>query len=146
MKRLCKSRKNKMIAGVCGGIAEYLEVDPVLVRLIAVLFLFTGGAAFIAYLIGMIIMPDAPMEFIGQTQDGQPVATEIPVPREKVSKTGSLVLGIILIFFGFNFLLRNIPFFHRYYWWFWDMGWQIFWPSILILIGLLVILVGARKR
>jgi hypothetical protein len=60
-------------------------------------------------------------------------------------KTGSLIIGVIMIVFGLHFLLRNIPFFHPYYWWFWDMGWKFFWPSALILAGLFVILRGSRK-
>ena len=54
MKRLYKSRKNKVIEGVCGGIAEYMGVDPVLIRLIsALLLVFTGGTIAIAYILGM---------------------------------------------------------------------------------------------
>ena len=62
MKRLYKSRKNRVISGVCGGIAEYFNVDPVLIRVIAVLFFFTGGASLIAYIVGMLIIPDQPWE------------------------------------------------------------------------------------
>jgi phage shock protein C len=65
MKRLYKSQKNKIIAGVCGGIAEYLDVDPVLIRLVAVLFFFTGGATLIAYIVGMIIIPNQPVQGMG---------------------------------------------------------------------------------
>jgi len=136
--RLYKSRKNKVIAGVCGGIGEYFDVDPVLVRLIAVVFFFTGGAALIAYLLGMIIMPKQPLE--GSAETSQP-----PAQAESAGHAGSLIIGIILIVCGAHFLLRNIPFFHPYYWWFWDMGWHFFWPSILIAVGLLVILRGARR-
>jgi len=147
MKRLHKSRKNKVIAGVCGGIAEYLDVDPVLIRLIAVLFFFTGGATLIAYIVGMIIMPKPPLEEIGNAPSVQePNAAPSPVSQAEIhGSAGSLIIGVILIVFGIHFLLRNIPFFHPYYWWFWDMGWQFFWPSILILVGLLVIFRGTRK-
>ncbi len=146
MKKLYKSRKNKVIAGVCGGIAEHFDVDPVLIRLIAVLFTFTGGAAVIAYIIGMIIIPDQPLEPI--KIDGEiPPAPETtpPVRKEDFGRTGSLIVGLILIVFGVHFLLRHIPFFNNYYWWFWDMGWHYFWPSILIAIGLLIILRSVRK-
>jgi len=147
MKRLYKSQRNKIIAGVCGGIAEYLDVDPVLIRLIAVLFFFTGGATLIAYIVGMIIMPNPPVPGVGnaespQAQDVPPAPDAVPESR---NPAGSLILGIILIVFGAHFLLRNIPFFHPYYWWFWDMGWKFFWPSALILVGLFVILRGVRK-
>uniref|UniRef100_UPI0039789049 PspC domain-containing protein n=1 Tax=Salmonella sp. SAL4431 TaxID=3159886 RepID=UPI0039789049 len=42
-KRLYRSRKNRMIAGICGGLAEYFNIDPVIVRVIAVLLLLPGG-------------------------------------------------------------------------------------------------------
>ena len=142
MKKLYKSRKSKVIAGVCGGIAEYLDVDPVLVRLIAVLFLFTGGATLIAYIVGMIIIPHQPSEaYSAPTQIQSSAAAELPESR---SNAGSLIIGIILIVFGVHFLLRNIPFF-QYYWRFWDWGWHFFWPSVLILVGLLVMYRGAKR-
>lgn len=59
-KRLYKSSKEKKICGVCGGIAEYLNVDPTLIRLgwaIAILFFGTG---FLAYFLAALIMPDEP--------------------------------------------------------------------------------------
>ncbi len=56
-KRLYKSNTNKMIAGVCGGIAEYINLDPTVVRLLWVLFSLMGGAGVIAYIIAAIIMP-----------------------------------------------------------------------------------------
>lgn len=59
-KRLYKSSKNKMIDGVCAGIAEYFNIDPTLIRLAAVALLFAGGSAVIAYIVAMIIMPRDP--------------------------------------------------------------------------------------
>ncbi len=61
-KRLYKSRTNRMLAGVCGGIAEYFNVDPTLVRLAAVLLaLFTAFfPGLIAYIICAVVIPDAP--------------------------------------------------------------------------------------
>ena len=58
-KRLYKSN-NRQIAGVCGGIAEYFEIDPTLVRLIWVLVVLAGGSGVLLYLIASIIMEDAP--------------------------------------------------------------------------------------
>lgn len=60
MKRLYRSRADRRIAGVCGGLAEYLEMDPTVIRLIAVLILiFTGFVPMlIAYLIAWIIIPE----------------------------------------------------------------------------------------
>jgi phage shock protein C len=58
MKRLYKSYKNRMVCGVCGGIAEYLNIDPSLVRVLWVLFACTGGAGLFAYIIIAIILPE----------------------------------------------------------------------------------------
>ncbi|WMJ88744.1 PspC domain-containing protein [Anaerocolumna sp. MB42-C2] len=56
-KRLYRSNSNKMIAGVCGGIAEYINLDPTVVRLLWALLCFMGGTGVIAYIIAAIIMP-----------------------------------------------------------------------------------------
>ncbi|MFA4907280.1 MAG: PspC domain-containing protein, partial [archaeon] len=58
IKRLYRSDKEKIIGGVCGGIAEYFEADPLLVRVLwIILTLFSLGAGIIAYLIAWIIIP-----------------------------------------------------------------------------------------
>ena len=58
MKRLTKSN-NRMICGVCGGIGEYLGIDPTVVRLLWVLLSVLGGAGLLAYIIAAIIIPEA---------------------------------------------------------------------------------------
>jgi phage shock protein C len=58
-KRLYRSNKNKMLAGVCGGIAEYFNVDPTLIRLAWVLFACVGGSGLIAYIVCAIVVPRA---------------------------------------------------------------------------------------
>lgn len=59
-KRLYRSRNQRMIAGVCGGIAEYFNVDPTIIRLIAVILAFGVGTGILAYLICALVIPDAP--------------------------------------------------------------------------------------
>ena len=59
-KKLYKSSKNKMIDGVCAGIAEYFNIDPTLVRIGLVLFSAMGGAGILAYIIMAIVMPKNP--------------------------------------------------------------------------------------
>ena len=56
-KKLYKSRKNKMIGGVCGGLAEYFNMDPTIVRIIAAILCILKGAGLIIYLIAVIVMP-----------------------------------------------------------------------------------------
>jgi phage shock protein C len=58
-KRLYRS-KERVLAGVCGGVAEYFNVDPVLVRFLWVLWAFLGGTGILAYLIAWVIIPERP--------------------------------------------------------------------------------------
>lgn len=60
-KRLYKSNQNKMIDGVCGGVAEYFGVDPTVVRLLWALFSLMGGSGILAYIIAAIIIPRNPV-------------------------------------------------------------------------------------
>ena len=61
IKRLYRSRRDKVLGGVCGGIAEYLDVDPVAVRLIwAIGTLASMGIGLLAYIIAWIIVPEEP--------------------------------------------------------------------------------------
>ena len=57
MKRLCKSQSNRVICGVCGGIGEYLDVDPTVVRLAFVLVSIFAGSGLLVYLIAALLMP-----------------------------------------------------------------------------------------
>ena len=59
MKKLCKSNTNKKICGVCGGIAEYLNADPTLIRLAFVLIAAIAGSGVMAYILAALIMPEA---------------------------------------------------------------------------------------
>ena len=62
-KRLYRSRKERMIAGVCGGIAEYFNIDPVIVRLIAVILLLPGGFPGAApYVVMWFLVPENPKQ------------------------------------------------------------------------------------
>ena len=61
-KRLYRSRENRMICGVCGGIADYFNVDPTLIRLGLVLLACTGSGI-LAYFIAAIIIPDQPRTY-----------------------------------------------------------------------------------
>ncbi|NPV41304.1 MAG: PspC domain-containing protein [Anaerolineae bacterium] len=60
MKKLYRSRSDEMIAGVCGGLADYFEIDPAIIRLLFVLLLFAGTGGFWIYIILWIVMPLQP--------------------------------------------------------------------------------------
>ena len=59
-KRLYKSRDDRMLGGVCGGIAEYFDIDPTLVRLGWALFCALGGSGILVYIIAAVIIPEQP--------------------------------------------------------------------------------------
>jgi len=59
MKKLCKSNNNKKICGVCGGIAEYLNADPTLIRLAFLLVAAIAGSGILVYFIAALVMPEA---------------------------------------------------------------------------------------
>ena len=60
MKKLYKSQTDKKITGVCGGIAEYFDMDSTIVRLIAVLLILGFGSGLLIYIVAALIMPDGP--------------------------------------------------------------------------------------
>ena len=142
-KKLYRSRKDKMIAGVASGLAEYFEIDPTLVRIIFVISLFLGGTGVLAYIILWIVVPEEPLpgsetnksgtEGESQTGDfsGKAHDEAWEAHRQKRATTG----GIILLVLGFLFLANN--FLPRF-----DLG--NYWPLILIAIGV-GLLLNAKK-
>jgi phage shock protein PspC (stress-responsive transcriptional regulator) len=59
-KRLYKSRTNRVIGGVCGGVGEYFDIDPVVVRILWLVALLVLGTGLLAYIICLIVIPDNP--------------------------------------------------------------------------------------
>ena len=132
-KKVYRSVTDCKIAGVCAGLGEYFNVDPTIIRIIAVLLIFADGIGILAYIIGWIVIPKRPLALEG----------EVPPPPSDVSRKdngslGKFLPGLILIAVGAVFLFKNI------YWWF-DF-WDFFWPAIIIAVGLALILGGTRKK
>lgn len=151
---LYRSGRNKILGGVCGGLAEYFNIDPTLVRLIALVAMF-AGVGFLAYLAGWIIIPMdpndrpcvAPKSHEGDFSDEiranvQDMRTDIQDAarnfRHQVHPgQSSKLAGIILIFFGLLFFLDR-----------WFPLWFSFdkmWPLVLIVIGLVIIFRGEQS-
>jgi phage shock protein C len=143
-KQLFRSRTNKKIAGVCGGIAEYFNIDPTVVRLIWVLFTLTYGIGFVAYIVAVIIIPEQNTGNFGFSQ-GQNQETNHQEPnsdahRGKVNFDGtrsSIILGIILILVGILLLGGH------YITW---LSLRQLWPVIFIVVGVLIIFGGGRNK
>jgi phage shock protein PspC (stress-responsive transcriptional regulator) len=66
-KSLYRSRANRKIAGVCAGFAEYLDLDPSLVRIVWVMLVIFGGCGLLGYIIAWIIMPEEPLAQVSPT-------------------------------------------------------------------------------
>lgn len=122
-RKLFRSRTNSMLAGVCGGLGEYLNVDPTIFRVVAVLLIFADGIGILAYLIGWVIIPRRP-------------EMEAEVVKSERSELNRLLPGLALILIGLIFLVNNlIPWFKFGY----------LWPVVLIVLGV-ALLLKSRKR
>ena len=142
-KRLYRSQTDRMLWGVCGGLAHYFDFDPTIVRLISVLLLFLGGFVILAYIICAIIIPLEPSKDTTTPEVKKP---NIAGPDGISSKPDAeqdqyhehVTVGLILIVVGVLFLagLFNL------FWWF---HWGGFWAFALVLIGVLIVL-ASRKR
>lgn len=138
-KRWEKSRSNKIIDGVCAGLAEHLNVDPTLVRIIWLVALFFKGFGLIAYIAAMILVP------AGETDPDQ--------PQQKRKWSAPLVAGALLILFALMLIFREL---HWHYDWFpyepfplspivWYGFWFDFWPLLLIGLGVVYLVYALRK-
>ena len=84
-KKLYKSRKNKMIGGVCGGLAEYLNMDPTIVRIIAGILCLVKGLGILVYLIMCIVMPYNDEDFSDDDTENLKSANIDPEEDKKAS-------------------------------------------------------------
>jgi phage shock protein C len=125
--RLYRSRRDRMLAGVAGGLAESWGADPSLVRIIwALLVIFTGGIALLVYIVMAIVIPDEE-DIFGAT--GAPPVRG-PRPERAGGMSPAIIIGGFLVLLGAFFLLREI--FPRF-----DFDWL--WPLILVGLGALLI-------
>ena len=128
-KRLYRSETNKVISGVCGGLGEYFDVDPVLVRVVTVILTLSTGVAFFAYIAAWIIVP--------QRQGQIEPETSFAADKKPDTSWRKYLPGLILIGIGAVLLIRE-----SFYW----FDWSEFWPVMLILAGLMLIFRRNRKR
>lgn len=136
-KKLQRDTQNKVIGGVCSGLANYFDMDVALVRVIFALALLGFGAGFWLYVILWIALPVSDATTIETTLDenGNYVMSE-PSAEQKKNK-GSLTACLILIGIGALGLINHyIP----------EINWQTAWPILLIVLGLLLIIPFKSKK
>ena len=165
-KKLYRSSREKMLGGVAGGLAEYFDVDPTIVRLVFVLTVLAGGVGVLAYIIMWVVVPQAPYaqynmpagepvqnpETPSQSPGASPENTETGSPDQqkntkdpvsdyfnsvkKQKEKRGITFGIILIILGVIFLADNL--FDR-------IHFHDFFPLILLGVGIFILLNAYKK-
>ena len=120
---LARSRDDRVIGGVCGGLGRYLGIEPVLVRIAFVVLAVAGGSGLLAYLLAWLLIPE---ERPGDSID--------PAPRSS-GANGPVIIGALLVAAGIAMLVDQlIPGFRR-----------VLGPALLIALGLSVLLIARRR-
>jgi phage shock protein PspC (stress-responsive transcriptional regulator) len=146
-KQLYRSEANRMIAGVAGGLGEYFEVDPTLIRLAFVLLTLSGGSGILIYIVLWIIIPTASSGRNAATHETMKAnAKEVETKAKQFAKEAEhaaegadtrMWLGAGVVILGVWLLLTNFGFLSA-----WFVG--RLWPLILIIIG--VVILGRSGR
>lgn len=160
--RLLRSRAQRRIAGVCGGLAQHFDVDPVFVRLgfvAAALIPPFAAAAIVGYLAAWLIIPEdgalpsvpAPDSPAGDASEGGPPAGAAPFQveapqapaRSSFPADASLVGGVIFIALGVFFLMLNLGLLP------WELlrlwQWRVLWPVVVIVLGAAMLIRALRQ-
>jgi phage shock protein PspC (stress-responsive transcriptional regulator) len=147
-RRLYRSRSDRMLGGVAGGLASYLQVDPALTRLAFAALVLAAGSGLLAYVIAWIVIPEEPESRpepvapavpalpAEATTPGTPLAADPPPSKPAPAGRGArLVVGAVLVALGTLFLLDwALPDLHH-----------LFWPAAIIVCGLVFLAYGARR-
>ena len=144
--RLERSRSNRVIGGVCGGLADYLDIDATIVR-VAMVILGSFGIGILIYFVLLVLMPNPgqPSPFIRSSATGEPGAEELSsasAPARVVDPTEvdrrRSSLGILLVAVGAIFMLGNLGAFRF-------VQWSVIWPLVLIALGVFFIAQRTRR-
>ena len=153
-KRLYRSAKSKVFGGVAGGIAEYFDIDPIIIRLLFVIIAFAGGGGAVVYLILWVALPLEPITpFTMNMGAGESYKNDNPdqqsttdfdsgtsnpfnIPVKTENRSG-LIGGILLISLGMIFLAnRFIP----------NINFGDLWPLVLVVLGGVLIATSFAER
>lgn len=142
-KKLYLDQQHKVIGGVCAGLADYLNIDVTIIRILFLItFIFKGGGGLL-YIILWIAVPKRPFGSISGINPGvdymaQPGTADYTTNYPRKTSNGRTIGGMILILVGLLFLLNEfdmIP----------DFDFEYFWPTLLIIVGLVFIFTSRHK-
>ncbi len=141
--KLYRSRINKVFGGVCAGLGKYLDIDPIIIRILFIVMFIFHGIGLLIYIIMWILTPEEPVEnlYAPPTSGEDDLFVENPeAPQTENIKSGKnngkMIFGIILIVLGLIFLAEKFfPFF----------DFDLFMPILLIVIGI-AILINSKKQ
>jgi phage shock protein C len=146
--RLYRSRGDRMLFGVAGGMARYLSLDPSLVRIVWALLVIAGGAGILLYIIAAIVIPEEPEGYVAPAASSGGLAGSVGVastPGEAPSAAiagrrdrgnAAVIIGVFLVVLGGWLLLqRYLP----------QIDADLVWPFALLALGGILV-VGALRR
>ena len=162
-KKIYRSTDDKIIGGVCGGVAEYFDVDSTLIRLALLLLFFAKGIGLLVYIIAWIIVPEKPSfdnykenpnksfddnDITPKNADNKDIVNGTVEGFDKKANTSNYnnkdeqknkrdIIGYILIALGAIFLFDNFSPFFR---------WERYWPLILVGVGIYLLLKGVADN
>jgi phage shock protein C len=119
-KKLYRSQSNRMIGGVCGGIADYFVLDATLIRIIWIAISLLGGFGLLIYVASLFIIPNNPDQSPGEAS-------------QSLIKDKNLFWGSLLVIVGLFLILRQMGLFYTFQ--FWHVPWQSVWAIVLIALG-----------
>ncbi|MDI7275307.1 MAG: PspC domain-containing protein [Anaerolineae bacterium] len=127
-RHLYRSRHDRVVAGVAGGLGEYFSIDPIIVRLLLILLALATGWGVLLYIVLLIVIPEAPRE------------PGVPPPgyRKLDARERSLLLGATLVALGLALLAREFGF----WWW---LGLHRLWPLLLVAAGVALLVDQIRR-
>ena len=133
-KRFIRSRTDRMLGGVCAGIAHYMGIDPILIRIAFFALALVNGIGLILYFVLWVIVPDDQSRNLSSEEAVRSNMNDIgqqfrSITQNIGSTRGPMIAGLFLIFLGVWFMLKMA--FPQL-----DLDFGIFWPILLIGLGL----------
>lgn len=135
-KKLYRAGKDHVLGGVCAGVAEYLSIDVIIVRVIALILTLVHGIGAIAYVVCLVLIPKNPEH------------EQLPISEQKKADNNGLYIGLALIIIGLTVAINRWFdfFFWDLDWLFFNFHWKIVWPILFILLGVWFIVRSTKEE